>query len=187
MINNLITLIAQSLDNNNIPYMIIGGQAALIYGNPRLTQDIDITLGIDNSYLEKIITVCGELNLKILPENVIDFVKQVNVVPAIDIKSKIRVDFIFSFIEYEHIAISRARLFKIKKYKVKFASPEDFIIHKLFAGRPRDLEDVRIIMLNLKDKIDKKYLQKWISEFSQIEGKEYMICKFKEIFCNYGN
>ena len=27
--------------------MLIGGQAVLLYGEPRLTRDIDITLGVD--------------------------------------------------------------------------------------------------------------------------------------------
>ncbi len=29
--------------------MVFGGQAVLMYGEPRFTQDIDITLGIDTS------------------------------------------------------------------------------------------------------------------------------------------
>ncbi|MEA1964244.1 MAG: hypothetical protein U9O41_03845 [Candidatus Aerophobetes bacterium] len=33
-----------SLEKYNIPYMIIGGQAVLLYGKPRLTRDIDVTL-----------------------------------------------------------------------------------------------------------------------------------------------
>jgi len=42
----LITKIGDALNRKSIPYMIIGGQAVLIYGEPRLTRDIDITLGI---------------------------------------------------------------------------------------------------------------------------------------------
>ena len=36
MIQKLIKEIAESLDEERIPYMIIGGQALLIYGRPRL-------------------------------------------------------------------------------------------------------------------------------------------------------
>jgi len=35
----------------------------------------------------------------------------------------------------------------IKGQEVFFASPEDVIIHKIFAGRPRDMEDARTILL----------------------------------------
>ena len=46
MFKELITKIGDALNKKSIPYMIIGGQAVLIYGEPRLTRDIDITLGI---------------------------------------------------------------------------------------------------------------------------------------------
>jgi len=36
---------ARELSSQNIPYMVIEGQAVLLYGESRLTKDIDITLG----------------------------------------------------------------------------------------------------------------------------------------------
>jgi len=41
MIEKFIKRTAQCLDRQKIPYMIIGGQAVLLYGRPRLTRDID--------------------------------------------------------------------------------------------------------------------------------------------------
>ncbi len=76
MIEKLITKIARSLDKDKIPYMIIGGQAVLLYGRPRLTRDIDITLGIDSDKFSTIGKICKELKLKILPENPQDFVSE---------------------------------------------------------------------------------------------------------------
>lgn len=34
--------------------MVIGGQAMLLYGEPRLTKEIDITLGVDLSGLSTV-------------------------------------------------------------------------------------------------------------------------------------
>jgi hypothetical protein len=45
MFGPLLERIAIALDGAGIPYMIIGGQAVLLYGEPRLTKDIDITIG----------------------------------------------------------------------------------------------------------------------------------------------
>ncbi len=44
MFEFLIEKIARMLDEAGVRYMIIGGQAVLFYGEPRLTRDIDITL-----------------------------------------------------------------------------------------------------------------------------------------------
>jgi hypothetical protein len=46
MFQRLLESIAQGLDARSLPYMVIGGQAVLLYGEPRLTRDIDITLGV---------------------------------------------------------------------------------------------------------------------------------------------
>jgi hypothetical protein len=37
----LIERIAEALDHSSLPYMIIGGQAVLYYGEPRFTKDIE--------------------------------------------------------------------------------------------------------------------------------------------------
>lgn len=44
-LKELLKKLSIKLEERNIDYMIIGGQAVLIYGEPRLTKDIDITLG----------------------------------------------------------------------------------------------------------------------------------------------
>lgn len=144
--------------------MIIGGQAVLLYGEPRLTRDIDITLGVDIDRLENVLEVAESLNLEILPDNFTDFVTQTKALPTQEPNSGIRVDFIFSNSEYERQAFKRVNSIPIKKAKVNFASIEDLIIHKIFASRPRDIEDVRGIMLK-NQAIDNKYIEHWLNEF----------------------
>jgi hypothetical protein len=47
MFKELLVSIARKFKENNIPYIIIGGQAVLLYGEPRITKDIDITIGMN--------------------------------------------------------------------------------------------------------------------------------------------
>ena len=54
MFERLLKKIAIQLKKGAIPYMVIGGQAVLLYGEPRLTRDIDITLGMGVNGLDKI-------------------------------------------------------------------------------------------------------------------------------------
>lgn len=75
-----------------------------------------------------------------------------------DKESGIRVDFIFSFIPYERQAIERAKPVLLKGEPVMFATAEDVIIHKCFAGRPRDLEDARSILIKNPD-LDRAYIR----------------------------
>ena len=152
--------------------MIIGGQAVLLHGEPRLTYDIDITLGVTTSKLKDIVSLCKKLNFDILVDNPADFTKKTSVLPALDKNSKIRIDFIFSFTPYEREAIARVVKVDILNYEVCFASTEDLVIHKLFAARPRDIEDAKSVILRHKDKMDIKYIKKWVISFSKLPGKE---------------
>ena len=48
MFQALLARLALELEARSLPYMVIGGQAVLVHGEPRLTRDIDITLGVLN-------------------------------------------------------------------------------------------------------------------------------------------
>ncbi len=180
MFEKIICSISAELERYNIPYMLIGGQAVLLYGEPRLTRDIDITLGVDIDKLKNIISLAGGLALKILPENVETFVRETMVLPVVHEKTGIRIDFIFSFSPYEQQAIVKARKIRMLDRDVCFASPEDVVIHKIVAGRPRDIEDVRGILLKMPD-IDIAYIRRWLKNFSDTLGENEIRKRFESI------
>lgn len=144
----ILVRIAQELDSSQLPYMIIGGQAVLLYGDPQATKNIDITLGADVGKLDIIRTIVRNLGMNPAVEDVEIFVQQHNILPVVDEESGIRIDFIFSFTPYERQAIQRAKRVKIENREVAYAGVEDIIIHKLVAGRPRDIEDVKSILVH---------------------------------------
>jgi predicted nucleotidyltransferase len=160
----LLEKIAGELSAQKIPYMIIGGQAILLYGEPRLTKDIDVTLGLGTEGLDRVMQSVQNLKFKIIVPDAEEFVQDTMVLPTLHDKSGIRVDFIFSFSAYEHQAIKKAKRVKIGTQDVNFASLEDVIIHKIIAGRARDLEDIRSVILKNPD-FNQKYIEKWLKEF----------------------
>lgn len=52
--------------------------------------------------------------------------------------------------------------------------PEDIIIHKIFAGRPRDIEDVRSILIK-NPNIDIPYIKKWLKEFEKATPEKNLL------------
>ena len=179
MFKALLERIASKLNQAEIPYMIIGGQAVLLYGEPRLTKDIDITLGIGIDKLPDLKKIAKNLKLKSLVEKVDDFVQKTMVFPSQDQASGIRVDFIFSFSPYEKLAIKRSIPIIFSNIPIQFASLEDVIIHKIFAKRPRDLEDVRTILIK-NPEYDIQYINKWLEKFD-LSLEENFLETFKKI------
>jgi predicted nucleotidyltransferase len=169
----LLKKIALQLKRGAIPYMVIGGQAVLLYGEPRLTRDIDITLGVGKEDLSKVKKILRTLGLKILVKNDKDFVAKTMVLPALDRESGIRIDFTFSHSLYERQAIERAKEIKLGRTPVRFASLEDLVIHKVIAGRARDLEDVRCILLK-NPTYDSQDIEKWLAEFDKSLGEHFL-------------
>ncbi len=152
--------------------MIIGGQAVLLYGEPRLTKDIDITLGIGVTELNRLKAVLPRMGLEVLIKDEVQFVERTMGLPTRERQSGIRVDLIFSFSPYEMEAIGRARGIRLGRAEVNFASPEDVIIHKVIAGRPRDMEDVKTILLK-NPELDSDYILKWLDEFDRSFGETF--------------
>lgn len=170
--STFIARVARELRGRQLPFMLIGGQAVLLHGQPRLTEDIDITLGVDPSQLHVLEDVCDALGLQPLPQDVPAFVRETFVLPVRDVVTAIRVDFIFSTTPYERQAIGRAVPVTLGGVVIPFASAEDLIIHKLFAGRPRDLEDATGVVRRQGQRLDWAYVELWAREFATVPGRE---------------
>ena len=131
MVKQLLERVALGLESRAVPYMIIGGQAVLVYGEPRLTQGVDVTLGVGPEQLAKIQDLAPASGWEVLADRPPDFVQRTLVLPCLDPQSGIRLDFIFSFSDYESQAIEHALQVQVGQALVRFASPEDLVIHKM--------------------------------------------------------
>lgn len=173
MFQELLARIARELDRAEIAYMVIGGQAVLLYGEPRLTRDIDITVGLDPGGLARILKVVRRLGLRVLVDPAEPFVRDTLVLPCLEETSQIRVDIVFSFSAFEQAALERAHPQPIGGTTVRFASLEDLVIHKIVAGRPRDLEDVRVLLLK-NPGFDREQIEHWLRLFDESLAARYL-------------
>jgi hypothetical protein len=65
MFERLLERLAQALESRSIAYMVIGGQAVLLYAEPRLTRDVDVTLVLSVARLQTLLEVIGALGLRV--------------------------------------------------------------------------------------------------------------------------
>lgn len=166
MLSELLAAIATELDRRRIPYMVIGGQAVLAFGEPRLTKDIDVTVGLDTDGLATILAAAERIGLRPLVEPQA-FVEETMVLPCEHGASGARVDFVFSQTPYEREALARTRKLTIEGTVVRFACPEDLVIHKTIAGRPRDLEDIRGVLAK-QPTLDRALVRTWLERYESL-------------------
>jgi predicted nucleotidyltransferase len=154
--------------------MVIGGYAVAYYGESRFTEDIDITLGIDINYLEELLTILNdEFTTRV--KDVHNFVEKTNTLPIQDIHNSVKVDLIFSFIEFERMAIKRAESMYLDNIEIQMISASDLIIYKLLAARERDLEDVKSIMENEANEIDIAHIDIYVREIRSLSGRQNIV------------
>jgi hypothetical protein len=179
MFIEILKQIGAALDSGGFPYMVIGGQAVLLYGEPRLTRDIDITLGASLERLPELVSLVKHIGLEMLV-NPDEFTTKTLVLPCRDRETGIRVDFMFSWSAYEQEALVRSRSIDLGGAGVKFASVEDVIIHKIIAGRARDLEDVRLLLIK-NPEFDRQYIRSWLTELDEALGEDFEL-RFQQVW-----
>ena len=179
MFAELLARLARGLDRARLPYMIIGGQAVLLHGEPRLTRDVDVTLGAGLERLQDLLAALGGMGLRPLVDPA-EFTKRTLVLPCDDAATGLRVDFILSFTPYERDAIARAKKIDIGGEHVQFATAEDLLVHKILAGRPRDLEDVRGVLRKNPD-LDAGAVRGALREIGDAIG-EPLVDRFEAVF-----
>ncbi len=165
---HLLVKIAKVLDRLNIPYIVTGGMAVLIWGRPRFTADIDIVIALKP---EKI----GDLEKALLELSRAGYVDKEAIKQAlerrgefnfIDGETGVKVDFwIEKGAKFDLIGFERKKTKIIKGQRVYFISPEDLILSKLLwyksAETSRHLEDIESILKISGEKLNMRYLKQW--------------------------
>jgi len=146
--------------------MVIGGQAVVRYGVPRLTEDVDLTLGIAPYESARLLRLLTDLGLSPLVRNPEHFISTTNVLPCVEADSPMRVDFSMTDSPYELQAIERGDDVILHDTPVRFVCVEDLLIHKMIATRPRDLDDALAVILRNPD-FDRAYTRDWLARFAQ--------------------
>ncbi len=62
-----------------------------------------------------------------------------------------------------------------------FATAEDLIIHKLFAGRATDLEDAAAVVRRKGRSLDWDYVDAWVRQFADVPGREGLLGQLDEL------
>ena len=166
-----------------IEYTILGGLAVSVYGEPRLTLDIDVNIILDNGKINTFLKKAKKYGFSPIPSKIKKFIKTTGVIPMKFSKNKVvgKCDFIIAQNPLEYSGIKRARLKKLYSIKLKLITPEDLVIHKITSQRPRDIEDLTGILIRQKGKLDLHYINLWLKKISKVNKKPELLHLFKKL------
>lgn len=156
--------LAQTFGDNRIPYMIIGGMANAVWGEPRATLDIDVTIWVAEEEISDVVSLLGGLYQPRVSDPV-GFIEETRVFP-LQSEDGVPIDVVFGTLPFEHQAIARSVEVPVAGTPVRFCTPEDLVLHKIISERERDLKDARGIVLRRMKLLDLAYLEPRIRELS---------------------
>ena len=168
------------LDSASIPSMVIGGVAASVLGQPRLTQDVDALAILPEGEWSNAVSTAA--NHGILPriENPLDFARRSRVLLLRHAESGIDIDVTFGGLLFEQAAIDHSEIHNIGGLRVRLPRVEDLLIMKAVARRPKDLHDIEGL-LAAHPEADVATVRRWVSEFAVAISAPDMLEEFDKL------
>lgn len=145
--------------------VIIGGVAASVLGTPRLTADVDAVLLLSISRLPELLEVAAALGLLPRMVDAEQFARRNRVVLLRHAESGISVDVSLGMLPFEAEVVARSSVHQIGDIALRLPTPEDLIILKAVAHRPKDMLDIAEILKSHPD-LDRVRIEEWVCEFA---------------------
>lgn len=152
------------LNKGKFDYIVIGGLAAGVLGEPRLTGDVDIDLAMKKRDVAGFLRKAKKQGFNINERKCLANVSKTGTFRIF--LSVFHIDFIIASTEFEKEAFRRKKSISFFRMKAYFPTPEDFIILKIIPGRPLDIADAEKVATRNSGRLDKKYLERWAQALS---------------------
>lgn len=168
----LIDTFIRPLISTGLPYAVTGSVAAMVFGEPRLTNDIDLVLEIKVNSIPRLITAFPEADFYLPPSEVIaaEILRgnrgHLNIISQ---HSLLKADvYIVAGDPLHRWAMENVRTIDIEGLPVAFTPPEYLIIRKLEfyreGGSQKHLRDIASMLDESASLIDQPFLQHHLSQ-----------------------
>lgn len=158
-------------------WYLFGAQAVQVWGLPRLSVDVDVTVRLGSGDALSLVDGLRGAGFDLRVPDAEDFVRRTRVLPFVHRPTRVPVDVVLAGPGPEEEFLSRARLVRIADADVPVISPEDLVVTKILAGRPKDLEDVRGI-LRCQERLDEARIRDLLSLLEEALGQSDLLPAF---------
>lgn len=157
---------------------LIGGIAVQRWGQPRATQDVDLTIlapfGSEAAVVDKLL---AHLEPRVPDARQFALDRRVLLLLA---PNGLKVDVSLAALAFEHEVIDRATVWRrVDEVGIVTCSAEDLVIYKLVAARPQDLVDVTSIVQRQGDRLDAERIRRWGREFADLKEDAELLLPFE--------
>lgn len=160
--------LAPLLEGLGLRWYVFGAQAAIHYGSPRATADVDVTVELGTLAPMAFVKHLEERGIVARIELSDDFIERTRVLPMQHRATGMGVDIVLAGPGPEETFLSRAHLTRFGDVTVRIASPTDVIVMKVLAGRPKDVDDIVGILRSAPEGLDVSEARALLAELSEL-------------------
>jgi hypothetical protein len=163
------------LETHEISYMVVGSFASAVYGEPRLTHDIDIVVDLRMGQVEPLCAAFPSPEFYVSVDAAREAAASGGQFNVIHSASGNKIDFLSPRADAwgQRQLTRRIRKPILPDCEAFTASPEDVILGKLWyyqeGGSEKHLRDVAAVLQVSGDQIDRAYVDRWATELGLTE------------------
>ena len=162
------------LEASGVEGVLIGGVASSILGRPRTTRDIDALVWLEEARWEEFLEAGAGHGFRPRASEVLPFARRSRVLLLRHQPSSLDVDLVLGALPFEKQVLAERRTVQIGEARFAVPSPENLIILKAVARRPRDLADIEGV-LDAHPHVDLNAVRRWVGEFAKaLEAPEIL-------------
>ncbi len=145
--------------------VIVGGIAASLLGVPRFTADLDAVFILENEEIPELMELASRFGIEPRISDAEIFARKSRVLLMRHTASGVDIDLLMGMLPFEAEMVERSKIFETGAIKLRLPSPEDLIIMKAVAHRPKDMADIQAVAENTPD-LDIERIQYWVEQFA---------------------
>jgi hypothetical protein len=141
-----------------------------------MTADVDLTVEVAPDAVPALVAAVEGCGLALRVRKDVDaFVTRTRVLPFAHEATGIGLDIVLAGPGLEEGFLERAVRVPIGEVAVPVISPEDLIVTKVLAGRPKDVEDVRGVLAERAERLDLGYVRDMLSRLESALGQSDLL------------
>jgi hypothetical protein len=175
----LLHALAAALAEVDAPWYLFGAQAAIMWGSPRLSADVDVTVTIEPQSMGLLIESMRRHGFDAI-FNDPEFVARARVIPFIHRGSRMPLDVVLAGPGLEEEFFRRAIQVDVNGTLIPVISPEDLIATKTLAGRAKDIEDIRAVLHAQQATIDVTRIRRILGLLQQALAQSDLLPLFEK-------
>lgn len=161
-------------------WFLFGARAVSVWGIPRLTEDVDVTVE-DVATTADLIAALRKHDVRPRIDLDEEFVRRSRVLPMIHEGTDTAIDVVLAGPGLEEEFFARAKKMRVAGIEVPVISPEDLLITKILAGRPKDIEDVRGVLRVRGETLDLDRVRRVLGELERALGQSDLVPAFQRV------